>query len=174
MFVVWPPGKFIFWCKKFQFPHCQWKMKNWKNGWRKDGPKKVKFKKKIIVWHFNLEQLLHNFYAENGFRKQNGWTDRFQNFQLSPQLKLFQIAVLFGWLLATAIWLYMFFTIKYQFWIASFVFMVCDLINHYQTLFFFHIFSLLLVSKFFMAVSNYSWPIWHFNIKKYNEKWMNE
>lgn len=66
------------------------------------------------------ERLLHNFYEEKTFKRKNGYTNEFQEFPLTPSLKKLQIAVLFLWLVATAVWMYIFLTFVYQFWLAAF------------------------------------------------------
>uniref|UniRef100_A0A915LKN5 Phospholipid/glycerol acyltransferase domain-containing protein n=1 Tax=Meloidogyne javanica TaxID=6303 RepID=A0A915LKN5_MELJA len=62
------------------------------------------------------EKILHNFYKEKGFRRQNGWSSQFKNFQLTPKLKLLQIAVVCIWLAATYFWLYLFVSLNHQIW----------------------------------------------------------
>uniref|UniRef100_A0A914MN45 Phospholipid/glycerol acyltransferase domain-containing protein n=2 Tax=Meloidogyne incognita TaxID=6306 RepID=A0A914MN45_MELIC len=62
------------------------------------------------------EKILHNFYKEKGFRRQNGWSSQFKNFQLTSKLKLLQIAVVCIWLAATYFWLYLFVSLNHQIW----------------------------------------------------------
>jgi hypothetical protein len=99
------------------------------------------------------------------------------------------LAVLVAWLVATGIWIYIFFTVPYQFLFAALVFMVSfctqNIQRHFPTLiakippklailkilfgkreYFFYnftyilfFFSLLLASKYLRADLNYSWPV---------------
>ncbi|KAL7070783.1 hypothetical protein ACQ4LE_009965 [Meloidogyne hapla] len=64
------------------------------------------------------EQILYNFYKEKGFRRQNGWSSQFKNFQLTPKLKLLQIVIVSIWLAATYFWLYLFISLNHQIWFA--------------------------------------------------------